>query len=226
MRTNVILYWNESYTAYEAGSHMNETEWISLRHAAELLGVHPATVRIWADNGDLPSRRTPGGHRRFRKADVLRYSESTGEVEPLEVQLIIQNALGHTRMQVGGGTLTHMVWYENLSEATRNSLRQEGMHTMENLRKYLAAGAPDEQLATAITIGKNYAMLLSREELKLPDAVRGFFYFSDFVVNSVLNWSEITPARNSASDWSHLLRQVNTFINSILISIIEYYETE
>ena len=205
---------------------MNETEWISLRHAAELLGVHPATVRIWADNGDLPSRRTPGGHRRFRKADVLRHSESTGEVEPLEVQLIIQNALGHTRMQVGGGTLTHMGWYENLSDATRNSLRQEGMHTMENLRKYLAAGAPDEQLATAITIGKNYAMLLSKEELKLPDAVRGFFYFSDFVVNSVLNWSEITPARNSASDWSHLLRQVNTFINSILISIIEYYETE
>jgi excisionase family DNA binding protein len=207
-------------------NYMNDSEWISLRHAAELLGVHPATVRIWADNGDLPSRRTPGGHRRFRKADVLRHSESAGDVEPLEVQLIIQNALGHTRMQVGGGTLNQMGWYENLSEQTRNSLRQEGMHTMENLRKYLAAGAPDEQLATAITIGKNYATLLSREDLKLPDAVRGFFYFSDFVVNSVLNWSEITPTRNSASDWSHLLRQVNTFINSILISIIEYYETE
>ena len=129
-------------------------------------------------------------------------------------------------MQVGGGTLNQMSWYENLSELTRNSLRQEGMHTMENLRKYLAAGAPDEQLATAITIGKNYASLLSREDLKLPDAVRGFFYFSDFVVNSVLNWSEITPTRNSVSDWSHLLRQVNTYINSILISIIEYYETE
>jgi len=205
---------------------MNDSEWISLRHAAELLGVHPATVRIWADNGDLPSRRTPGGHRRFRKADVLRHSQSASEIEPLEVQLIIQNALGHTRMQVGGGTLNQLAWYENLSELTRNSLRQEGMHTMENLRKYLGAGAPDEQLATAITIGKNYAALLSREELKLPDAVRGFFYFSDFVVNSVLNWSEITPPRNSVSDWSHLLRQVNTFINSILISIIEYYETE
>ena len=205
---------------------MSETEWISLRHAAELLGVHPATVRIWADNGDLASRRTPGGHRRFRKNDVLRHAQSTGETEPLEVQLIIQNALGHTRMQVGGGTLNRVGWYENLSDLTRNNLRQEGMHTMENLRKYLAAGAPDEQLATAITTGKNYAALLSKEGLKLPDAVRGFFYFSDFVVNSVLNWSEITPPRNSVSDWSHLLRQVNTFINSILLSIIEYYETE
>ncbi len=205
---------------------MNDSEWISLRHAAELLGVHPATVRIWADNGDLQSRRTPGGHRRFRKADVLRHSESARDIEPLEVQLIIQNALGHTRMQVGGGTLNRLGWYENLPEMTHTRLRQEGMHTMESLRKYLASGAPDEQLATAITIGKDYATLLSKEGLKLPDAVRGFFYFSDFVVNSVLNWSEITPPRNSVSDWSHLLRQVNTFINSILISIIEYYETE
>ncbi len=205
---------------------MNDSEWISLRHAAELLGVHPATVRIWADNGDLPSRRTTGGHRRFRKADVLRHAQSTSEVEPLEVQLIIQNALGHTRMQVGGGAVTNLGWYETLSEITRDELRQEGMHTMENLRTYLAAGAPDEQLGTAITIGKNYAMLLSKQELSLSDAVRGFFYFSDFVVNSVLNWSEITPPHNSTSDWSHLLRQVNTYINSILLSIIEYYETE
>lgn len=205
---------------------MTESEWISLRHAADLLGVHPATVRIWADNGDLPSRRTPGGHRRFRKSDVQRHAQSHSDVEPLEVQLIIQNALGHTRMQVGGGTLTRLGWYEGLSDETRNSLRQEGMHTMENLRKYLAAGAPDNQLQMAITSGKHYAMWLSKEGLSLADAVRGFFYFSDFVVNSVLNWSEITPPRNSTSDWSHLLRQVNTYINSVLLSIIEYYETE
>ena len=44
---------------------MTDFEWVSLRQAAELLGVHPATVRSWADKGELPSRRTPGGHRRF-----------------------------------------------------------------------------------------------------------------------------------------------------------------
>ncbi|MEZ4667195.1 MAG: helix-turn-helix domain-containing protein [Anaerolineae bacterium] len=203
---------------------MAESEWISLRHAAEILGVHPATVRIWADNGDLPSRRTPGGHRRFRKFDVLRYAESQGELQPLEVQLIIQNALGYTRMQLGGGSTIQADWYENLSESTRNNLRQEGLRTMEGLRTYLAAGAPDEHLGLAITTGKNYAALLHSESIKLPDAVRGFFYFSDFVIKSVLSWSEITPQRNTMSDWGNLLRQVNTFVNSILLSIIEYYQ--
>jgi excisionase family DNA binding protein len=205
---------------------MTDSEWVSLQQAAEILGVHPATVRNWADKGDLPSRRTPGGHRRFRKGDLLHYAETQGELQPLEAQLIIQNALGHTRLEVGGGTLSHMNWYEHIRETTRASLRQEGQHTLEALRKYLATGAPDEQLSSAITIGKNYAALLSGEGLKLPDAVRGFFYFSDFVINSILTWSEITPQRNTMADWGNLLRQVNTFINTILLSIIEYYEAE
>ncbi len=205
---------------------MSESEWISLREAADILGVHPATVRNWADKGDLPSRRTPGKHRRFRKADLLRYAESQGELPPLEVQLIVQNALGHTRIQVGGGMLNQQGWYANLSDTTRNSLRQEGLNTMEGLRRYLAAGAPDALLSLAISIGKNYAAVLSREGLLLADAVRGFFYFSDFVFNSVLNWTEVTPQRNTTAEWGNLLRQVNTFIHSILLSIIEYYQTE
>lgn len=37
------------------------TTWVSLSEAAKILGVHPATVRNWADQGHLPSQRTPGG---------------------------------------------------------------------------------------------------------------------------------------------------------------------
>lgn len=36
--------------------------------AAELLGVSPRTIQIWADNGILPARRTSGGHRRFTES--------------------------------------------------------------------------------------------------------------------------------------------------------------
>jgi excisionase family DNA binding protein len=205
---------------------MSESEWVSLRRAAELLGVHPATVRNWADKGELPSRRTPGGHRRFRKTDLLNYAEAQGELQPLEVQVIIQNALGHTRMHLGGGSLDRQTWYEALDEATRNDLRAQGMQTLESLRKYLSSGAPDELLSLAINSGKNYAALLSNEGLSLPDAVRGFFYFSDFVTNSILTWSEITPPRNTAAEWGHLVRQVNTFTNTILLSVIEYYHAE
>lgn len=202
---------------------MSESEWVSLRQAADMLGVHPATVRNWADKGDLPSRRTPGGHRRFRKSDLLQYAETQGELQPLEVQVIIQNALGQTRMQVG--MLNTEPWYTAMSEQTREQFRTQGRRVLEALRTYLAHGAPDVRLSDAITIGKEYAAYLSRDGSTLPDAVRGFLYFSDFVINSILTWSEVTPPRN-ASEWANLLRQVNTFINAMLLSIIEYYESE
>lgn len=205
---------------------MSETsEWVSLRQAADILGVHPATVRNWADKGDLPSRRTAGGHRRFRRADLLHYADVHEERPSGEVQIIIQNALGQTRMEVGGGTLSQIPWYAAMSEATRESLRQRGRLVLEELRTYLGTGAPDEHLAVAIRLGKDYAVLLQGDGLSLPQAVRGFLYFSDFVINAILTWSEVRTPRTT-SEWGMLLRQVNTFINAMLLSIVEYYEEE
>ena len=39
--------------------------------AASILGVSTASVRLWAAEGRLPFTTTPGGHRRFSRADVL-----------------------------------------------------------------------------------------------------------------------------------------------------------
>ncbi|MBL8134274.1 MAG: helix-turn-helix domain-containing protein [Anaerolineae bacterium] len=205
------------------GSH--DTEWVSLREAAALLGVHPATVRNWADKGEIPARRTPGGHRRFRKADLMHYAESQGELQPLEVQVIIQNALGQARMQVSGGGLRDEPWYQALSESIRQRMRDQGRVVLEALRGYLGAGAPDARLSDAIRIGKDYAEELLAEGMTLPQAVRAFFYFSDFVTNAALTWSEITPPSNSP-EWAMLIRQIDAFIHAMLLSIIEYYQED
>jgi excisionase family DNA binding protein len=200
---------------------MTDSEWLSLRRAAEILGVHPATVRNWADRGDLASSRTPGGHRRFRRADLMRVAQIE---QPLEVQLIIQNALGQARMQVGEGALEQTAWYRAMSANTLEQMRHAGRRTLEDLRAYLANGS-DAELARAITLGKDYAAMLSRDGVGLPDALRGFFYFSEFVTNAVLTWGEVTPP-HSPAEWGALLRQVNTFVHAMLLSIVEYYEEE
>lgn len=49
-----------------------DDEWLSPSAVGAALGVSLSTVRRLADQGVLPGRRTEGGHRRFRRADVQR----------------------------------------------------------------------------------------------------------------------------------------------------------
>ena len=45
---------------------------LTIGQAAELLGVHPLTVRNWSEKGTIRCLRTPGGHRRYRLQDLQR----------------------------------------------------------------------------------------------------------------------------------------------------------
>lgn len=46
-------------------------ELLTPSEVAEMFRVDTKTVSRWANSGKLPSIRTLGGHRRFRRADVL-----------------------------------------------------------------------------------------------------------------------------------------------------------
>ena len=59
--------------------HSNNSEhreaderWLSIQAACKLLGVDQSTLRRWSDSGRIPVFRTPGGHRRYREADLQR----------------------------------------------------------------------------------------------------------------------------------------------------------
>lgn len=43
--------------------------------AARILGVDPSTLWRWVADGKLAPRRTVGGHRRYRRADVIALSD-------------------------------------------------------------------------------------------------------------------------------------------------------
>jgi excisionase family DNA binding protein len=48
-------------------------EFLTTAEVAAVFRVDRNTVLRWAGAGALPSSRTPGGHRRYRRADVLAY---------------------------------------------------------------------------------------------------------------------------------------------------------
>ncbi len=74
-----------------ADDHLTSTE------AAKLLGVSAATIKRWSDDGVLSTVRTPGGHRRFRRADLAvaadRLFTRTGGPELAEILLAPRSVL-------------------------------------------------------------------------------------------------------------------------------------
>jgi len=55
---------------------------MTLGQAAKYLGVAQSTIRKWSDQGRVPAFYTPGGHRRYRRADLDRFLERSGPGGP------------------------------------------------------------------------------------------------------------------------------------------------
>ena len=203
------------------------SEWVSLRRAADILGVHPATVRNWADSGKIRHRRTAGRHRRFHMDDLRGFvdGDSGGGMEAQELQLVIHNALGQARMQASNDKLQSEAWYQAMSEETRQYMRDLGRRVLQAIRGYVAGGAHEDKLGVAALLGEEYAARLREDGVKLSHAMRGFNFFGDFVVNAILVWSELGPPSNTA-EWSKALRQVSAFMNACQLAIIEAYEAD
>lgn len=55
---------------------------LSLKETAELLKVHPDTLRLWDNKGTLKAIRTRGGHRRYKESDVMSFMQEEIQEKP------------------------------------------------------------------------------------------------------------------------------------------------
>lgn len=202
-------------------------DWLSLSQAAEMLGVHPGTVRNWSDRGVLPAQRTQGGHRRFRRSDVELWMQAQRAQQPADLNLVVQNALRNTRFQIGEGRLENQTWYSKLDAEAREQYRQSGRALLQGMISFLNAdpAAIDERQARAEAqaLGYEYAARGRRYGLSSLEATHAFLFFRNLLVEAMLNVYEAAAVR-SPSVWGELFRGVNVFTDQILVTLLETFE--
>ena len=69
---------NQQPRRSERRTPVGESDWLTLGQAAKFLGVAQSTIRKWSDQGRVPAFYTPGGHRRYRRADLEAFLERSG----------------------------------------------------------------------------------------------------------------------------------------------------
>lgn len=202
----------------------HEDEWLSLREAAEMLGMHPATVRLWADRNELPSRRTSGGHRRFRRSDIeMRLRQNTARKPSPAAQLLVQSVLGRIRFAFTDGTLTTFPWYSHFDDTVREEYRNLGRRLLELLLHALAGETDETELRSeAAQLGLAYGTMIRTSQVTLADAVRAFLYFRSLVDEGLLQLAEVQGSREHQElPWAESLRQVQLLTNELLPALIE-----
>ena len=197
-------------------------EWLSLSQAAKQLGVHPSTVRAWADQGYLPAQRTQGGHRRFRRSDVEIRMQTRHENTTPEAASIYANVLRNTRLQINESNLDTEKWYMKMDDEARQQYRLSGRSLVQGLIGHLTSS--DEGLeAEARSLGYEYASRGQRVGLTSVEAAHAFQFFRTSVMDAILTAYESAEVC-SPQVWVDLFRKMNSFSDLIIITLLDTYE--
>jgi len=199
-------------------------DWLTLSDVAEWLGVHTSTVRNWADLGHIPSHRTRGGHRRFRRDELELWSESQrANASKTEADQLIRSALGITRIQISEGALETEPWYQKLDAPARGEYARSGRKLMQGLNKFLAS-KDNAGKAEARALGYDYAALGRRHGLDSLEAARAFLFFRSALQEALLTSYESAAIR-SAKAWASMARKMDAFTSQVLLSLLETYRS-
>lgn len=198
--------------------------YLSLSAASQLLGVHASTLRRWADEGAVPVYITPGGHRRFARADILALAAR----RPLPAQsissVLASKALAQTRSELSNPS-TAPAWMMAMNEHERLAWRRVGQQLMGVVLRYVSAH--DEHsplLEEARAIGWKYARLARAAGLPLKDAIAAALFFRDSLVEAAMDLPEEAHVRPAES--ARLLRRISRVANEVQLAVVAGYEAE
>ncbi len=192
-------------------------DFISLKDAAEIIGVHPSTVRLWTDKGILPAHRTPGGHRRYRRVDVELWAEHArrGGIEP---EAIFQSAVRNVRVRIAEGQLEAEPWYRKLDSEARAQYRQSAHSLFQGLMAFLSTNG-EHSGSEAHAIGFEYASRARRYQLSYVEAAQAFLFFRNTLIESVTG-----AYREANVPFDAMLHRMHTFTDEILVSLLQTYQ--
>lgn len=192
-------------------------QWLTVGQACRLLGVDPSTLRVWTDAGRLPSFRTPGGHRRYRREDVeaflarQRRRRSLRDVVGARAARLLP---GSSRRQISA-----QPWYARVGPEGAESLRQTCRALMEALGRYLAGGRHrGRALRDGEAAGRALGRVVASRGLSPVDAAQAFVFFKEAIAESVA-----TRLPASADEKVAAMRRIDAFLDRVLVEMMAAY---
>jgi excisionase family DNA binding protein len=194
-----------------------ETRWVSLARACEILGVNESTVRRWADAEKIRCFRTPGGHRRFAEADLI--AITTGAAEPRELGNAAVTRIRRQLTTAPGSA----PWYQEMGVDEREALRPLGRRLVEIVDDYLSGRGDRDSLDEEVDhIGESYGRELYNRGVPLGQAMQAVVFFR----RSLDETAKQLAARHrlSTEDAARAREEIAGLADRVLVGVSSAYE--
>ena len=206
------------------GTHReSQTRWVSLGGACALLGVNESTLRNWADSGRIRSFRTVGGHRRFAREDLARFTRTGERALPREGLGDAVLKRYRRRLQSPRNAPPQV---EGLDDEGRARLRDVGRRLVELALLYHRDRRRRVRLLEdARSIGDEYAAEFTRAGIDLTTAVQAFVFHRSTCITTVrgIVGPSVRPA--AGDEVTDLWQGIVELTDAVLLSIVRSYAT-
>lgn len=201
-----------------------EPHWLTLKEASALLGVHPTTLRTWANDGYVRTFRTPGGHRRFLRADVeAMMAPAGGRAAGYAEDHLVSAAVAHARRDLSKVSPASETWLAPFDESTREIWRQAGRRLIGLAIQYVARRQGRQTLLDeARTIGNMYGEMCASHAVPLSGMVRAFFFFRESVLKATR--PGLVGQGQYDEEEARIHREMRQFLDAPFYAMLDAYE--
>lgn len=198
--------------------------WLSTSQAAKHLGVHPNTIRRWADNGKLSAMITPGGHRRFALEDLQAFEWRQRQETHSELgRNWTHHALTITRSEIA--TTSDASWLKAYDDAARKEQRDLGRRLLGLILRYVSGDSSDQQVLEEVTsIGRQHAETARRIGLSLAEAMQASLFFRDRVIETAFGLSAGDPIPGGSH--GPLFGRLTKLLNVYQLAVLDGFEPQ
>lgn len=199
--------------------------WLTIHEASSLIGVSEATLRRWAEAGDVEAFVTPGGHRRFNRGAILGLLPHAGRPHRTLGQMggTPERVVRQYRRDLTSGQAT---WLRELGDTEREAFRGPGRQMLASVLTYLDAPTDEDRaasLAIAMDAAGTYGCLARAQGLSLTSTTEAFLHFRAPFLEELA--TIVRRRRLEASEAISLVIATAGVFDQLLIALVDSYLT-
>jgi excisionase family DNA binding protein len=196
---------------------------VGISEASQILGVSEPALRVWTDEGNIKSFITPGGHRRYSRAELKKFLNSNKKMVGLkDLAAKLQDSVPVHR-EIAISFLQSISWYSRMDLETQHNFGVLGRSLLTLIVKSISEPSKqDENLVTYKELGGKYGVMTADLGLSLIDSLQAFIRHRDpilSVVSEMMKKSEILNRRISTS-----INMVDNAMDQALIALVSAHQ--